>query len=70
MSNRDLDDKEMNRVFLAFEEYANGTNGGLSAFIRVLWAEAYDLGAKDKAKYYYAQGYDAGRKSERSKQDS
>lgn len=51
MSNSTLTNKELDKVYLLYEQY----QGNLPDFIRVLWKEAYELGQKDG----YVNGFNA-----------
>ena len=53
MSNDQLTNKEVDKVFLLYEKY----QGNLPEFIRVLWKDAYEYGDRDG----YVRGYNEGK---------
>lgn len=58
MSNAHLTDKELNKVYTLYENYGPDKLGD---FIRMIWSEAYNLGASDTAPENYVRGYNDGR---------
>lgn len=63
MSDRELNDKEMQKVFLLYEDY----KGDPAGFIRMIWAEAYDLGLSKADKSAWVNGYNEGVQWERKR---